>query len=289
MSMKNFFVILTTILMLTGCCSVAKNQPQQMKAIALQLYSLRDAMNVSPDATIDSIGKMGYAAIEAANYNDGKFYGKTPAEFKDAVESAGMQVLSSHTCKLLSDEELAGKDFTAALAWWNEAIDAHLAAGMQYVVCPWLSVPKTIADLQTYCDYFNQVGKLCKERGLLFGYHNHSHEFALVEGQRMYDYMLEHTNADYVFFEMDVYWAVRGGQSPVDYFNKYKGRFKLLHIKDDKELGESGMVGFDAIMRSLDAAGTQHLVVEVENYNYAPIESVRRSLKYLQTLAHYIY
>jgi sugar phosphate isomerase/epimerase len=80
---------------------------------------------------------------------------------------------------------------------------------------------------------------------------------------------------------MDVYWVVRGQQSPVDYFNKYKGRFALLHIKDNKELGQSGMVGFDAIFKNTDAAGVKHLIVEVEKYNFTPTESVKQSLDYL--------
>jgi len=66
---------------------------------------------------------------------------------------------------------------------------------------------------------------------------------------------------------MDVYWAVRGQVSPVEYFNKYPGRFTLLHIKDHKEFGESGMVGFDAIFNNADKAGLKHLVVELEGSN----------------------
>lgn len=282
---KIFFAAMWAMAGFAACCESAVKQPQQMKDVALQLYSLRDAMNSNFDAAIAAVGTMGYAAVEAASYADGMFYGKTPEEFKAAVEKAGLKVLSSHTTKLLTEEELAAKDFTSALAWWNQAIDAHLAAGMQYVVAPWMSVPKTLADLQTYCEYYNMVGEMCKKRGISFGYHNHAHEFELVEGQRMYDYMIEHTNPEYVFFQMDVYWTVIGKQSPVEYFERYPNRFTLLHIKDHKELGQSGMVGFDAIMRSLDTAGAQHLIVEVENYNFPPEESVKRSLDYLKGLA----
>ncbi|GHT68122.1 sugar phosphate isomerase [Bacteroidia bacterium] len=280
--MKKIFIVLS-VLAFSACCFNAQ-QPAQMKEIALQLYSLRDAMGSNFDATIDAVGKMGYASVEAAGYGDGKFYGKTPAEFKAAVEKAGLKVLSSHTARSLSDEELAKKDFVAALAWWNETIDAHLAAGMQYIVTPSMPTPETLADLQTYCEYYDLVGKLCKERGLLYGYHNHSYEFELIEKQCMYDYMVEHTNPEYVFFQMDVYWLMMAQQSPVEYFNRYPGRFKLLHIKDKKELGQSGMVGFDAIMRSLEVAGAQHLVVEVERYDYPPEESVKKSLEYLNQL-----
>lgn len=254
---------------------------KQKKDISLQLYSLRDDINMDYDATIKITGRMGYTSIEAANYNDGKFYGKTPAEFKADLEKAGLYMLSSHTGRGLSEQELKSKDFTEAMKWWKQCVEAHKAAGASYIVTPWMDVPKTLADLQTYCDYYNLVGKFCKENGLSYGYHNHAHEFQKVEGEVMYDYMLKHTNPEYVFFEMDVYWVVRGQNSPVDYFHKYPGRFTLLHIKDNKELGQSGMVGFDAIFKNTDTAGVKHLVVEVEQYNFTPAESVRHSLGYL--------
>jgi sugar phosphate isomerase/epimerase len=144
-----------------------------------------------------------------------------------------------------------------------------------------MDVPKTLEDLQTYCEYYNEIGRRCKEKGLSFGYHNHSFEFVRIENAMMYDYMVEHTNPEFVFFQMDVYWTVMGRQSPVDYFNKYPGRFEQLHIKDNKELGQSGMVGFDAIFKNTDVAGTKFLIVEVERYNFTPEESVQISLEYL--------
>jgi sugar phosphate isomerase/epimerase len=264
-----------------ACTTKADTTQPPKKDIALQLYSLREDFNNDFDAAIKKTGEAGYTAIEAASYNSGKFYGKTPAEFKAAVEAAGMKVLSSHTTKGLSEKELRTKDFSESLAWWDEAIDAHLAAGMKYIVAPWMGVPQTLADLQTYCDYYNTVGKKCKEKGLLFGYHNHAHEFTKIDDVLMYDYMLEHTNPEFVFFQMDVYWTVMGRQSPVEYFQKYPGRFTLLHIKDHKELGQSGMVGFDAIFKNTGTAGTKFLIVEVEKYNYTPAESVKLSLDYL--------
>jgi sugar phosphate isomerase/epimerase len=256
-------------------------QTSPKKNIALQLYSLRDDFGKDFDATIKKVGEMGFSAVEAAGFNDGKFYGKTPEDFKTAVENAGLAVLSSHTSRQLSEKELATKDLSESLAWWDAAIDAHLAAGMKYIVTPWMAVPKTLADLKTYCDYYNEIGKKCREKGLHFGYHNHAHEFTKIEDTMMYDYMLENTNPEYVFFQMDVYWTVRGGYGPVDYFKKYPGRFLLLHIKDDKELGESGMIGFDAIFKNTDIAGTKYLIEEVEQYSFTPEESVKKSLDYL--------
>ena len=165
---------------------------------------------------------MGYTSIEAANYDNGKFYGKTPEEFKSAVEKAGMTVLSSHCSRGLSGEEVASGDFSESLKWWDQSIAAHKAAGMKYIVNPGIGVPKTMKEMKMYCDYFNEIGKRCQQNGMKFGYHNHAHEFQKVEDKAvMLDYMIENTNPEYVFFQMDVYWIVRGQHSPVDYFNKY--------------------------------------------------------------------
>lgn len=257
---------------------------KKKKEIAIQLYSVRDIINSGTDLNIvlKNLAQMGYTSVEAANYDNGKFYGRTPEDFKSAVEKAGMTVLSSHTTKGLSDKELASGDFSESMKWWDQCIAAHKAAGMTYIVTPSLGVPKTVKDLKTYCDFYNEIGKRCRQNGMKYGYHNHAHEFQKVEDKVvMLDYMLENTNPEDVFFEMDVYWVVRGQNSPVDYFNKYPGRFAVLHIKDHRELGQSGMVGFDAIFKNADTGGVKHLVAEIENYSYPVEESVKKSLDYL--------
>ncbi|MCI7141089.1 sugar phosphate isomerase/epimerase [Alistipes sp.] len=257
------------------------------KQIAIQLYSVRDLIGSfgqnQHDYTdvLQALGKMGYTAVEAASYNDGKFYGKTPEAFKADVEAAGMEVLSSHTTRNLSEEELASGDFSQAMKWWDECIAAHKAAGMKYLVTPSMPMLKTLGELQRYCDYFNEIGKRCRENGILYGYHNHAFEFQKIEDRVMLEYMIEHTDPANVFFQMDVYWTVIGKASPVDLFHKYPGRFRMLHIKDLREIGQSGMVGFDAIFRNTDVAGVEQIVVEVEQYSYDVEKSVRMSLEYL--------
>ena len=256
---------------------------KKKKEVSIQLYSVRDVINKGTDLNVvlKDLAEMGYTSIEAAYYDNGKFYGKTPEEFKSAVEKAGMTVLSSHCSRGLSGEEVASGDFSESLKWWDQSIAAHKAAGMKYIVNPGSGGPKTMKEMKMYCDYFNEIGKRCQQNGMKFGYHNHAHEFQKVEGQVMYDYMLEHTNPEYVFFQMDVYWVVRGQNSPVDYFNKYPGRFNIFHIKDHREIGQSGMVGFDAIFKNAKTAGVQYLVAEIEKYSMPVEESVEVSLDYL--------
>lgn len=290
MKIKTILVIIVLATILPSQTMKAQKKNAK-KDIAIQLYSVRDILkgaNQTGEASdnytniLKKLAKMGYSGVEAAAYNNGKFYNRTPEEFKKDIESAGLNVLSSHCTKQLTATELSSGDFSESLKWWDECIAAHKAAGMTYVVTPWADVPKTVKDLQTYCNYFNEIGKKCKENGLQYGYHNHAHEFQKVEDKVvMLDYMLENTNPEYVFFEMDVYWVVMGRNSPVDYFNKYPGRFKVLHIKDHREVGQSGMVGFDAIFKNAETAGVKHLIVEVEQYSTEIEESIKTSIDYL--------
>lgn len=141
------------------------------------------------------------------------------------------------------------------------------------------------AELETMAAYLNAIGAKCREAGLRFGYHSHSHEFDKVENTSMMDWFISHTDPENVFFEMDVYWAVVGGASPVEYMNRYAGRFELLHIKDRHEIGQSGMVGFDAIFRSMPKAGTQSFVVELEEASTPNIlKGLRESALYLRNM-----
>ena len=279
---KLFIIAACSIMAFAGCADKTVK-----KDMAIQLYSARDLIGnaekyaASHEEVLKAIADMGYTAVEAANYKNGLFYGVAPEEFKADVEAAGMTVLSSHTNRKLSAQELETGDCSESLAWWDEAIVAHKAAGMEYIVIPSLKVD-SLKDLKTYCDFYNEVGRRCKEAGIKFGYHNHAHEFKKIEETVILDYMLENTDPESVFFQMDVYWVVMGKASPVDYFKRYPGRFKLLHVKDRAEIGHSGMVGFDAIFNNADIAGVEGYVVEVEGCrNEAALDGIRTSAEYI--------
>ena len=259
------------------------------KEACFQMYSVRELIG-NPEKfaqnhkeVLAKLAKMGYTSTEAANYDNGKLYGLSPEEYKAAIEASGLKVLSSHVGHNLSDQELASGDFSEALKWWDQCIDCHKRAGMKYIVNPGVNYPKTLKEADIICKYMDAVGEKVNAAGMKFGYHNHSHEFGKVEGKIWYDYMVEHTDADKVFFEMDVYWAVRGQVSPVEYFNRYPGRFLLLHIKDHRELGQSGMVGFDAIFNNAEKAGMKTLVVELEGSNKPNIlDGMKESIDYIK-------
>ena len=262
---------------MTSCTT----QPKE-KFLGLQLYSVRDDMKKDVKATVAKVGEMGYKYVEAAGFGDGKFYGMDPVEFKDLCETNGMQFLGSHSGQNMPDSA----NWDKTMAWWDMCIDAHAAAGVKWIVQPWMGEEgyESLEGLKQYCKYFNAVGEKCNAKGIRFGYHNHSHEFTTeFEGKPVYDWMLDLTDPEKVMFELDLYWIVEGGKQPVDYFNKYPGRFEIYHIKDSEEVGASGNIDFEAIFAANEKAGVQYGVVEVEQYNFEPLVSCQMSFDFLNT------
>jgi sugar phosphate isomerase/epimerase len=247
------------------------------KDIGLQLYSLRDAMKVDALGTLKAVADIGFKTLEAANYAEGKIYGMAPAEFKKVVKDLGMKMTSAH---------IGGPNYTKetaveAIDWWKKAIDDHAEAGVRFLVKPSMPTIKTLSDLKIWCDFYNQIGELSNDSKISFGYHNHSREFEKIENEVMYDFMLNNTDPKKVFFEMDVYWVMKGGSTAVDYMNKYPKRFPVLHIKDEKEIGESGLLDFKPIYETAYKYGLKDSFVEVERYNFEPIVSVQKSYDFL--------
>nr|WP_319572170.1 sugar phosphate isomerase/epimerase [uncultured Draconibacterium sp.] len=283
-------VVAVSVLLMQGfvsCNSSSKKAEEKSSEtnkelfIGLQLWSVRDNMDENVAATLKAVGESGYKFVETAGYAKGTMYGIDPVEFKKMCESNGLQFLGAHTGQPVPTEET----WDETMAWWDTCIAAHKAAGVKWIVQPGMgaSAYESLDGIKAYCEYFNAVGEKCNAAGIRFGYHNHDKEFTTeYEGKPLYDWMLELTDPEKVMFELDLYWIAEGGKSAVDYFEKYPGRFELWHIKDEKELGESGKMDFASIFAEREKAGTKYGIVEVERYNFDPIESCKKSLDYLK-------
>ena len=251
---------------------------QDEKYIGIQLWSVRGDMNEDPEGTLARLGEMGYSFIEAAGYSNGKFYGMEPEDFRDLVESKGMDFLSSHV--MLAIEDL---DHEQVMEWWEQCIDAHSKAGVKYVVQAAMggAAAQDMGVLNRYIRMFNNVGEMARDEGMILGFHNHAVEFETIDGVVILEHMIENTDPEYVFFQPDLYWFYKGGADPTEYFEKYPGRFEVWHVKDYAELGQSGEMDFDRIFTKDKTSGRKHIVVEVEQYNFEPLTSVSISLDYL--------
>ena len=264
------------------------------KEMGVQLYSVRSLLG-TPELfaknhkyVLSRLAQMGYTSAEVASYESGKFSGLSPKEFRNVLNSAGLEISSSHTTRPLTRAELASGDYSEALSWWEECIAAHKEAGITRLIMSYANKIDNEAGLKVMAEYLNAIGEMCNAEGIRFGYHNHSAELERVGRTTMLDYLITNTDPAKVFFQLDVYWTVMGGASPVEYMQKYAGRFEMIHIKDKYEIGQSGMVGFEPIFRNFRKAGVQAFVVEME-YASTPniLKGLRESALYLRN-AEYV-
>jgi len=259
--------------------------------VGIQLYTLRDAMTADALGSLKKLSALGYKNLELANYSDGKFYGFTPTELKKIVADLGMEIKSSH----------AAVESTGITPETAKAMaDAHAEVGVKYCVQPWVNEPdRTIETYKKMIGDWNEVGRIMKDVGIQFGYHNHNFEFANIDGVvPYYDIFMPEMDADLITMELDLFWANKAGQDPVAMFNKYPGRFQLLHFKDMKTKQEpffdvikddvcsvgAGVIDFKAILKAKDVAGMKYMFVEDDNQgNGKTFEELEVSINNLTT------
>ena len=277
--MKSKFLIMVSLAAL-GFASCAQEPVQ--KEIGLQLYSIRDQIGEDLETSLDAVAEAGYTFVEMAGYNaqEGTFYGLSGAAFKELCNEKELDVISSH----INGPDPNAATWEECMAWWDKAIQDHLETGVSYIVQPsmWRSAYESVEGLARYCELFNAVGEKCNDAGIRFGYHNHAHEFTTVFDEVvMYDFMLQNTDPEKMFFQIDVFWSQVGGAPAVDYLDKYPGRFELWHVKDDKEIGASGKIDFKAIYERASISGLKYAIVEQEAFDMLPFESIKASYDFL--------
>jgi len=245
-------------LVATGC--------SQEKFGGMTLYTIRDQMDANPRESLQKVADIGYKYIEATGYKDGKFYGMAPVEFKNYLTELGLTPISTH-------------QGTVTMENADAMIADVKAAGFEYFVIPVPPMGHFHYDTTTHtmgmsgtpaeiADLLNTLGKKCKAAGLKLLYHNHNFEFkANEDGVVPYDYFLEHTDPEFVNFQMDMYWITKAGADPLEYFKRYPGRFKIWHLKDMDDQGRfapvgTGTIDFGRILSKKDEAGMKYYIVE---------------------------
>ena len=250
-------------------------------------------MKLNPAETLKKLSEIGYLNIEHAGYSDRKFYGFSPKEFKDLLNSFGLKMSSSHSP--LKPEHWNSKinDFTDE---WKSTLDDAAFMGQQFVINPSL-LPEQRNSFNEICrqmDIFNLCGELCKTYGIKFGYHNHDFEFEeTFGGKPVFEIMIEKTDPSLVMFQLDTGNCLMGGFHAVDLINSYPGRFESIHLKDiiaaepgSPEKFKSTVLseGIIDLKTIIDTAKSNipdaHFIIEQEHYrNLPPIECMRENLR----------
>ncbi len=260
--------------------------------IGLQLYTIRDAMGKDVPGSLKMVSDIGYKYLELASYENGKFYGYLPADFKKMANDLGMEIISSHAGVnprgITSDEA-------------KKMAEDHAKVGAKYCMQPYIADEdcKSIAGFQKMVADWNKVGRIMKDNGIQFGYHNHNFEFGTVEGKVPYfDVFLAEMDKDLMTMEIDLFWATKAGINPIELFKKYPGRFQLFHMKDmytkeapffktqssDFAPVGAGLINFREILAAKNIAGMKYMFVEQDSTKDGkPFDAIRTSITNLTT------
>lgn len=232
-------------------------------------------------ATMMQLAEMGYKYLEF-----GGTYGEKPSELLQFMNEIGLTPLAGGT----SISGLLGDDL-------ESFIESCLEMKKSYLVCywPWMDGGEnpSMDQVKFAVDELNKIGEECGRQGLGFAFHNHEKEFKVLEGQVIYDYILEETDPELVTMEVDLYWAHKGKADIRDYFKRYPGRFELVHIKDSYAsesmqsfaCAGSGIIDFPDLLSYREVAGFRHLIVEHDKPGAEnELECARSSINYLNSL-----
>ena len=238
--------------------------------IAIQLYSVREALKANFKDTMKKIADLGYDGVEFA----WEFGGMEPEELAEFMKSLGLRTASVHTKNAISTDP-ANPDYAYAKA-----------LGSDTIICS--------GDKKIFVDQLPEVKKWAREtkrtieaQGLNFAYHNHSFEFEkLADGRYAYDEFV----GDDLSVELDVYWLANAGVDPVEYVKRFGKRLPRLHLKDrDPETGTftelgRGNVPLVECVDALAGSNCKWLVYEQDKCNHPVLESAEISIRNLKRL-----
>ncbi len=287
MNRREFLGTMTATTLLSRRLASAASE-HSVAPIGLQLYTVRTEMKKDFEGTIAKVAAIGYKEVEFAGYFD-----RSPKDVRAILDRNGLAAPSTHVdYKSLGDK-------------WPEVVEAGKVIGHKYIVNPWIDdeVRKSADGWKRAADTFNRAGEVSKKAGIQFAYHNHWFEFIPVNGKMPYDLLLESCDPELVKMELDLCWITVGGQDPVKYFERYPGRFPMVHVKDVKQIpSDKNQVNFDGVLpgmtevgsgiidwrRIFAASGTggvKHYFVE-HDQPQAPFESIKISYQYLSRLRY---
>lgn len=175
----------------------------------IQLYSVREEIKTKgfPEM-LKTIKEAGYDCVEFAG-----FYDYTPQEVAKLLKANNLTGISAHI----------GIDSIELQLPYIDTI------GIKYVYIPWCNYEDMCGEkFNELTEKIRRVKKLLDERGIVFGYHNHAHEFT-NGGDKVYELI---SAVDGFTSELDIFWAVAAGKSPLELMKKYGKALSAVHIKE---------------------------------------------------------
>jgi sugar phosphate isomerase/epimerase len=318
-SMNRRAVLKGTAALAVSWAGVSGRAASSPPALGIQLYTLRGPLAQDFKGTLAALRKIGYRQVETAG-----LLNQDAGSFRAALDAAGLSAPSGHIFPNVAQAlmfKMASGQMSADQAWAQidasldlDRIEGTLAdmfeqsqvMGYQYLVLASMD-PKlleSMAGIKHVCAAFRRAGDLCHQHGLKFAWHPHLKDWGMVEGKRAAEHILDATDPNRVFVELDFFWAAMVNVDVPQFLRRYSGRIHLGHIKDvakgvvipaqgfkdfpevkDEYFEDVGYGQFDyrAWIPLARKAGMRYFFVE-RDYSPAPLESAGRSYESLRKI-----
>jgi sugar phosphate isomerase/epimerase len=274
--------------------SSAFAQSNSIERVGLQLYSVRDLMKADVASTLQKVAEIGFKEVEFAG-----LFGQSPKDVRAMLDKNGLTAPGTHIDWVTVDTKLP------------ETLETAEILGHQFVIVPYLTdADRKKPDIyKRLGDVLNRAGAESAKSGIRIAYHQHGFEFVPspeLGGKLPYDFLLENTDPKLVVMELDLCWITAAEKDPLPYFDKYPGRFPLVHVKDWLKDGKpatpyagalgpdtkftgnmanvgEGSIDWKRIFAQSQKAGIKHYIIEHDNPKN-PLGDLASSFKYVRSL-----
>lgn len=273
--------------------------------IGVQLFTLRNRISdLGFEQVFRELAEIGYKWVEFAGYSAPDTNVPNPTPPPATIPSV------ENIRRLLRRYRLRGIGSHIGVTQFRDnltqVLDDAETLGLRYIGTA--SEPDQLfpaAERQTIDAYrraaeaYNTFGAAARARGMRFYHHNHSSEFAVVNGTRLYDVLMDETDPRLVFFQLDIFWAYVGATGapevatpsgmkswfpnfdPTELVWSQPERFPLFHAKDGvrTEVGQPTSFGWQFVdpgdgnvplwelFNGLET-DEHYYIVERDNHNY---------------------
>ncbi|MEN0024072.1 MAG: sugar phosphate isomerase/epimerase [Microbacterium sp.] len=193
---------------------------------SVQLYTLAAEFSADMEGSLDKLAAIGLRNVEAFD-----FVGR-PDEIRAALDASGLASPTGHA-PLLSDE-LWTPDGSIPTPAPEVVFEAAAKVGIKTVIDPFVVTDRwlTLEGVTDIAERLNALTETAAGFGLEVGYHNHAQEFlAEFDGQTAYERFIALTD-ERVAIELDLYWALVGGQDVTALVSLLGDRLVAAHVKD---------------------------------------------------------
>jgi sugar phosphate isomerase/epimerase len=236
--------------------------------VGFQVFPLLDAITKDFPGTMKMMAGMGYQLAEMcyppsyAQWGFGALVGIKASDMRRMIDDAGLHCPSCHFLV----QDLRGDNL-------NKSIEFAHELGLTQMICPGLDVPGTaISQYKAAASEFNKIAEKIKRAGMSTGLHNHTKEFAVLDGELIYDAIMSGLDGDMVKMQFQTEVIVLGYKAST-YFNKYPGRFISAHLSDwtaDKKsapIGQ-GIIDWKEFFEAAKIGGVKNIFVEMVPENF---------------------